>query len=71
MLVLERKTDERVIIRDVDGNLLGDVMICKIDFARNQVKLGFRGPKTTRFLREELDQQDQQNKAGAVTPGRT
>ena len=52
MLVLSRKSQERVIIRDANGNVLVTVMVCRI--RDDKVRIGFDAPGLT-VHREEVD----------------
>ncbi len=50
MLVLSRKLHEKV-IATIDGV---DIEIVVVDIDRGKVRLGFRGPQSVVFMREEL-----------------
>ncbi len=52
MLVLTRKTHQKIIIKNKDSNPIGIITVTRIQ--GDKVQLGFEADTDTRFFREEL-----------------
>ena len=62
MLVLSRKTGERILIGD-------DVAITVVRIGPNSVRIGIEAPRSMNIVREELCDFGEQTKAKAATEG--
>jgi len=58
MLVLSRKPDERILIGD-------NIVLTVVRIGPNNVRLGIDAPKDVKIFREELLQNDEQEKPAA------
>ena len=52
-LVLSRKTDQAIILRDEDGNEIGRIVVCGFNNQRTAAKIGLSLPSNIRIDREE------------------
>ena len=61
MLILSRKTNQKILIGD-------DIEITIIDIRGDQVKIGVDAPPSVKVFREEIYQEIQKRKQGSLSP---